>query len=299
MGGKSSRLSVEARLSLLGECGVDAVRLSRPRSGGCCGRGRRSLASFTFRQGAEGGKAPRVGSGGQPEYGQAGRLGPGDTHQGALPGRRRNSLLSGPAPEGPPGRTEQESGQPPQAPQEDQAVRVPEAGQEAGPAPEAGQVVVASPGHEAGHAPEAGQVVAASPGHEACPAPEAGQVVAASLGHEVGPSPEAGQVVAASPGKEAGPAPEAGQVVAASPGKDSLGLQRRPPWQPRASVRRCEQIRPRSDTQVSLLQPSQPEAHQDDATTTAKGGNEHCHQTCGPRDSRADRKFRQFAEQAA
>ncbi|XP_063850952.1 skin secretory protein xP2-like [Scylla paramamosain] len=202
MGGKSSRLSVEARLSLLGECGVDA---------------------------------------------------------GALPGRRRNSLLSGPAPEGPPGRTEvhyggasrrfvlqpgrrsgcprgagaglprallqqQESGQPPQAPQEDQAVRVPEAGQEAGPAPEAGQVVVASPGHEAGHAPEAGQVVAASPGHETCPAPEAGQVVAASLGHEVGPSPEAGQVVAASPGKEAGPAPEAGQVVAASPGKDSLGL---------------------------------------------------------------------------
>ncbi|XP_063857734.1 skin secretory protein xP2-like, partial [Scylla paramamosain] len=259
MGAKSSRLSVEARLSLLGECGVDAVRLSRPRSGAAVGGGGALWPPLPSGKGPRGGEAPCVGSGGQPEYGQAGRLGPGDTHQGALPGRRRNSLLSGPAPEGPPGRTEvhyggasrrfvlqpgrrsgcprgagaglprallqqQESGQPPQAPQEDQAVRVPEAGQEAGPAPEAGQVVVASPGHEAGHAPEAGQVVAASPGHEACPAPEAGQVVAASLGHEVGPSPEAGQVVAASPGKEAGPAPEAGQVVAASPGKDSLGL---------------------------------------------------------------------------
>ncbi|XP_063846891.1 uncharacterized protein LOC135092358 [Scylla paramamosain] len=36
----------------------------------------------------------------------------------------------------------------PKPPQEDQAVRVPEAGQEAGPAPEAGQVVAASPGKD-------------------------------------------------------------------------------------------------------------------------------------------------------
>ena len=44
---------MKAKLRFVGDWGVDAIVLSRHRFGGCCGRRRRTLASFTFRQGSE------------------------------------------------------------------------------------------------------------------------------------------------------------------------------------------------------------------------------------------------------
>ena len=52
MGIRSSRMTIEARLITENVDGVDTVRLSLPRSTGCVGRRRRSIASFTFRKGA-------------------------------------------------------------------------------------------------------------------------------------------------------------------------------------------------------------------------------------------------------
>ncbi|XP_045137199.1 collagen alpha-1(I) chain-like [Portunus trituberculatus] len=178
-----------------------------------------------------------------------------------MPGRRRDCLLPGNDPGGPPGRAEedeqgggeprrpvplpcqgagcprgagkglpntllqwQESGQP-GVPPEGPGRACPKGG--ARGRPRTGWAGGAQPG--AGGRPRRGWPGGGQPGQEAGPA-EAGQV-GPSPGQEAGPS-EAGQV-GPSPGQEAGPA-EAGQVgptpgqeagqVGASPGSDGLGL---------------------------------------------------------------------------
>ncbi|MPC23428.1 hypothetical protein E2C01_016475 [Portunus trituberculatus] len=224
-GNQGSRLHVEARLNQLGEGGVDTVRLSRTRSAGCCWR-RRTIASFTFRGGAEEGTKPLVSD--KVASLKVGRLATKDpetpirveylagnetvfcqemTLKDLLAGLRRTSRAAGRHAvlvlclvRGQDVRGGQGKGCPilfcngkrvgsPELPQKDQAVPVPKAGKEAGPISEAGQV-------------------GANPERKAGPA-EAGQV-------------ETSLARPSSPGQEADPT-EAGQM-GSSPGSDGLGL---------------------------------------------------------------------------